>query len=168
MAKVVLTDQQKKELAVVSQKFPNAETVVLVATAVGLPIHFACALLEKESGGRNVFGHDGTSSIPDAWKGSVVTKAKYQEYLKNRAAHGAQGVGPCQLTYPGYQDQADAAGGCWRPAANMRIGFGILKDHIQRYGIEAGAAAYNGAGPAAEAYGRDFVVKADAWKAKFS
>lgn len=140
-----------------------AESVVLVACKEKLPLHYACALLEMESGCRNVFGHDPTTSIPDSWKGTNVTRAKYLWY-RLRRGKGYQGVGPCQLTWGGFQDKADKIGGCWRPAPNMHIGFGHLRDLIQRYGITAGAAAYNGSGPAAEAYGKRFAVAATRWQ----
>lgn len=140
-------------------------TVAAAATAK-LPLPYACALLEKESGGgQNVFGHDPTIFIG----AGEVTEAKYAEYKRQRIASGnrlMQGVGPCQLTYYSYQDQADAKGGCWVPLHNMEVGFALLQSHIARYGEQAGAAAYNGSGPAADAYGRDFVQRAAAWKAR--
>jgi hypothetical protein len=131
--------------------------------ATGLAISDALALIEKESGGQNVFGHDGTSSIPERWKGSRVTWAKYRYYKLRRKSRGAQGVGPCQLTWPGYQDQADAAGGCHKPGPNMLVGFKALHALIATHGRFAGAAAYNGTGPLAQTYGRDFVKRQRAW-----
>jgi hypothetical protein len=131
--------------------------------ATGLPLSDCLALVEKESGFRNVFGHDATSSIPERWKGSRVTWAKYRWYKLRRKSKGAQGVGPCQLTWPPLQNDADRMGGCHKPGPNMRLGFTHLKIQIERLGREKGAAAYNGTGPAAEAYGRDFVRKQEAW-----
>jgi hypothetical protein len=98
--------------------------------ATGLPLSDCLALVEKESGFRNVFGHDGTSSIPDRWKGSRVTWAKYRWYKLRRKSKGAQGVGPCQLTWPGFRTTADADGGCHKPGPNMHVGFIVLRDHI--------------------------------------
>jgi len=131
--------------------------------ATGLALSDCLALVEKESGFKNVFGHDPTSSIPERWKGSRVTWAKYRYYKLRRRSRGAQGVGPCQLTWPGYQDQADAAGGCHKPGPNMRVGFRVLLGLIAKHGRQKGAAAYNGQGAIADAYGHDFVRKQQAW-----
>ncbi len=134
------------------------------AKRAGLPLEIACALLEKESGGgKNVYGHD-----PSIFRGAgAVTRENYARYKKQRVASGnrqMQGVGPCQLTWWEFQDQADAQGGCWRPRMNMRIGFGHLANLIKRYGEPDGARRYNGAGSAAEAYSRDLLVKKRRWE----
>lgn len=94
------------------------------AKKLGLPLPVACAVLEQESnGGQNVFGHDGTIFIG----AGTVTKAKYLAYKKLRdTVKKYQGVGCMQLTWGGYQDEADAIGGCWVPRFNIRIGFQIL------------------------------------------
>jgi uncharacterized protein YcbK (DUF882 family) len=134
------------------------------AKRAGLPLELACALLEKESGGgRNVYGHD-----PSIFRGAgAVTRENYAAYRKQRIASGnrsMQGVGPCQLTWWEFQDQADAQGGCWRPRINMRVGFLHLANLIKRYGQSDGARRYNGSGAAAEAYSRDLLVKARRWE----
>lgn len=127
-----------------------------------LPISYALALIEKESGGRNVFGHDAVRN--PAPKGGRVTARNYAVYKAARKRGlGMQGVGPTQLTWYAFQDQADAIGGCWKPYPNMCVGFALLGSHIKRLGKEHGAAAYNGTGDAAEAYGRDWVRRQGIW-----
>lgn len=96
------------------------------AHAHDIPVSVLCAVIEQESEFRNVFGHDGTRSIPDRWKGGKVTAFKYWYYKRRRSTHGAQGVGPGQLTSPGYQDQADADGGCRHTDVNIATMAGIL------------------------------------------
>ena len=139
-------------------------TAVREAKRAGLPLELACALLEKESsGGRNVFGHDPTIFIG----AGKVTREKYADYKRRRIASGnklMQGVGPCQLTWWELQDAADAAGGCWHPEINMRVGFRHLAALVGRYGRSEGARRYNGSGPAAEAYSRDLLAKARRWE----
>ena len=82
----------------------------------------ACVLLVKETGGgRNVYGHDPVR-CNDNLKGIPVTEANYRSYKANRRRCGAQGVGPLQLTSPGFQDEADRKGGCWKPRVNIRVG----------------------------------------------
>jgi hypothetical protein len=49
---------------------------------------------------------------------------------------------------------------------NCRVGFEILADHVRRRGVQDGFRAYNGSGPAAEAYGRDAKTRYDAWSVK--
>jgi hypothetical protein len=130
----------------------------------GLPLHYACAMLQKETGGgKNEFGHDPVR--PPQIIGGSVTPWRYAFYrFWRRRGHGNQGVGPCQLTSSGFQDRADALGGCHRPGPNMRVGFSTLRALIAAFGPERGAARYNGSGPAADAYGADFLRKAHAWR----
>jgi hypothetical protein len=63
-----------------------------------------------------------------------------------------QGVGPVQLTWWEFQDEADRRGGCWKPAINMEVGFERLAALVRRNGLRDGIRAYNGSGPAAERY----------------
>ncbi len=112
---------------------------------LGLPV--AAALVMVESGSANIYGHDFDShgNKTPGWGWGLVTKVNYQAFLHARDATGvSNGVGPCQLTSPGLQDQADQAGGCWLPAHNMAVGFHLLHDLIVEYGLQDGCAAYNG------------------------
>jgi hypothetical protein len=150
-----------------AEHMPNADdgiaTHALEAVATTkLPLSYALALLEKESGGQNVYGHDGVRN--PAPKGGRVTQANYAKYKRDRKAGlGMQGVGPTQLTWYEFQDHADRIGGCWRPYPNMVVGFALLGSHIKRLGKEKGAAAFNGTGPDAERYGRDWVRLQEHW-----
>jgi hypothetical protein len=128
--------------------YPNADdgmaTHILAAHKTsGLPLSYGLALVEMESGFRNIFGHDPTRSIPARWYGTRVTVLKYRYYE--------------------FQDQADRIGGCHRPYPNLVVGFRILRSHINRLGKEKGAAAYNGTGDAAEDYGRRWVRRQQVW-----
>ena len=142
----------------------NPRMVIAEAKRAGLRLDYACAMLQKESGGgSNVFGHD-----PTIFAGAgPVTKAKYLDYKRRRVASGnkqMQGVGPTQLTYWTLQDRADAQGGCWNPRINMRVGFKHLADNIRAHGEADGARRYNGTGAAAEAYSKDLLAKAARWR----
>ena len=139
----------------------NPGLTVSAAQAVGLPLALACAVLQQESaGGNNVWGHDPVENRGVYTPGSPVTEQAYRQYkiLADRGEIGRQGVGPMQLTSRWFQDAADARGGCWDPAANMAAGFTGLVTLVNRYGLPAGVAAYNGSGPAAERY-RDQVLQ---------
>ncbi len=127
------------------------------------------ALLENESGGRNIFGADpGGSALPRRWFDTAVTHAKYDYYRARRnAGMTPNGVGPCQLTDAGLQKAADRAGGCWKPLYNMLVGFAYLAQLQERYGGYAGFAAYNGSGPAAIAYADRATERAATWHERF-
>lgn len=137
--------------------------VMRAADATHLPFNVACALLEKESaGGANVFGHDPTIYVG----AGRVTKKKYLAYRRERDRTGKmQGVGPCQLTWKGYQDEADKLGGCWKPYNNMLVGFRLLKSLRDSQGSwTAAGTRYNGA----SSYGHDLKVRIDKWHKRLS
>jgi hypothetical protein len=142
--------------------FQNSLRTIWEARRADLPLSYALAFLEKESGkGHNVFGSD---PVRNPIKGGTVTKSRYLAYKAYRKKGlGMQGVGPMQLTWYTYQDQADALGGCWQPKYNMRVGFTHAAGLIKKYGKFKGAAHYNGAGPRAEAYARDWLSKQQKW-----
>lgn len=143
------------------------DVIVLEAKRHGLPVSLVCAVIECETGFKNVFGHDGVSNpIKSPAKGLLaVTEERYRLYLKHRNAHeGCQGVGPMQLTSSGLQDAADAVGGCWKPSANIRIGCEFLAGNIKRLGsTRQGVRAYNGAGAAAEHYAATVLARQQVW-----
>jgi soluble lytic murein transglycosylase-like protein len=131
---------------------PNALRTVLEARRAGISTSLLCAFLTQESGGRNVFGHD---AVRNPVKGGNVTKARYLAYKRYRdMGWGMQGVGPGQLTWVGFQEQADKLGGCWKPKHNIRVAAQIIASLLRAHpGNEhAAIARYNGTGPAAQAY----------------
>ncbi|MGZ4271638.1 MAG: hypothetical protein ACXVSX_20830, partial [Solirubrobacteraceae bacterium] len=146
------------------------EAVVLrEARRAGLPVALACAVLEKETGFRNVFGHDAVRNPVKSPPGGLlaVTEDNYRQYLAHRhRGLGNQGVGPMQLTSPSLQDRADQLGGCWQPGPNIRVGLEFLAGNIRRLGLRAGVVAYNGSGPAAQRYGDDVLARARRWDAR--
>jgi len=148
----------------------RAPEVIELAAAAGLDLAAAAVVLLKESGGgNNVWGHDHVVIAPNTYApGAIVTKPAYLAYkqavLAGRA--GRQGCGPLQLTWSGYQSQADAAGGCWLWEANVTVGFAALAAHIRNSGMRGGFRDYNGSGPAAEAYADDAVARYLVWKTR--
>jgi hypothetical protein len=161
-----VTTQQRTVERMREHGIRNPEIAYEEAVRTHLPIDFACALLDQESGGgRNVFGHDPTICV--GW--GSVTYLKFVAYRVRRRRSGnrlMQGVGPCQLTWWSTQDEADREGGCWRTRFNMRVGFRHLAYNIRRYGVHAGIAAYNGSGPAAQRYADSVIGRAAIWKAR--
>lgn len=138
--------------------------VVDIAAQEGLALHIAAAVLEQESGGGfNVWGNDGVPTGNFYVKGAPATKESYLAWKPHRSQLGSQGIGPMQLTYAGFQDQADALGGAYDWASNVRIGFRTLANLIRSYGQLEGIRRYNGSGPQAEAYKAQVMVKAAKW-----
>lgn len=149
----------------------RAQFVVEAAQFAGLDLASAAAMLEKESsGGRNLWGHDGVPTGGAYVKGSEVTRSAYMAYKRalEQGRAGRQGVGPCQLTYGPFQDQADDMGGCWEPTFNIRVGFRVLQGLIASYGVRDGFRRYNGSGPAAVAYADDMMARRAAWQARLA
>ena len=133
-----------------------------------IPISLAASILIQESGGgRNVFGHDPyrrPTRLLNWLKGRKVTRARYRYYKRmRRRGHGMQGVGPMQLTWYTFQDQADKMGGAWRPYLNMKVGFALLARYLraQPNDRQSAVAQYNGMGAAAEHYARQVLKRAD-------
>lgn len=143
-------------------------TAIQEARRAGIPVSLGLAMLEQESGGRNVFGHDPVKNHPEL-RGKQVTKKRYLTYkeARNRGA-GMQGVGPLQLTWWELQDEADRRGGCWRGRINIRVGFEKLAALIKLYGKHDGIRRYNGSGPAANRYTLEVQRKADVWHKRLS
>lgn len=96
-----------------------------------------------------------------------MTYEQWKAFFRNNAA--SKGVGPMQLTTIGFKYYADdyfkpnfrdeLRGGRWHPEFNIRAGARVLRGKLAGLpptdaNIWAGVKAYNGSGPAAEAYMR--------------
>lgn len=144
------------------------EIAIEEAQRVGCQLEVACAMLTMESGGgRNVFGHD-KQKCPDHQlpyiKGGPVTESTYRAYRSKRDLCGAQGVGPTQLTYPAFQDRADAQRGCWRPEVNCRVGFGVLAGYLRTGSVRDALSRYNTGRPGESPYATKALPQVDAWR----
>jgi hypothetical protein len=141
--------------------------IIWEARAAGIPISLAFALVEQESNFRNVYGHDPVRN--PAPKGGAVTKRNYLAYKADRQRGlGMQGVGVTQLTWFGYQDEADRLGGCWTVKAQLRVAFQRLAEMRKTYGTWNALRRYNGAGPRAHRYADEVLRKAQVWHKRLS
>ena len=142
----------------------NVKAVVAAQQKTGIPMSYALAMLENETGGgRNEFGGEGTA-CPAKWYEQEVTRFRYTVYKVKRNRGGTpNGVGPTQITDPALQIEAEHLGGCWKPQYNCEVGFRFLDNLIRDYGTSVGFERYNGSGPAAEAYANRASVKASVW-----
>lgn len=143
----------------------------------GLYLSTACALIEQESGGKPVMGCDfgpKYTNVPP-YCNVEATAARVKALIKNYYTPpigGANGVSYTQLTSIGYVEQAERLGGAHLPVPNMRVGFGVLLDHINNLGWPAGAAAYNaGAGnwrSVMDTYGAQMALKEQQWASRLA
>ena len=159
---------EKRAILLTHYGVANAYSAVAAQhTVKGVDLSDCVALLENESGGRNVFGGEGTA-CPRIWREGEVTQARYTYYkLRRNLGMSPNGVGPTQLTDPTLQKLAEKRGGCWIPLHNMEIGFGYFSELVELHGIWGGAMRYNGSGPDAEAYATRLVDRASVWHARF-
>lgn len=164
----VTADQIAKAKA---QGLANVDIAARVANETGNKFYHVLALLEKESDGHNVYGHDvgGTlNGFPHA-----VTKENYAVFYWLVVTRGGRsnGVGPMQLTFKGFHtDMINKGLKPWDPYDNITYGtqlwLGYYKaarasglsrdDAIKRAGTR-----YNGAA----AYGDRLLVIMDKWLA---
>jgi soluble lytic murein transglycosylase-like protein len=140
--------------------------VIEEARRTGVQLSLAFAVVEQETGGHNVYGHDPVKNPIKSPRGGLlkVTRSNYVAYKRHRqAGEGMQGVGPMQLTWYATQDLADREGGCWKPRFNIRIGLRQLAQNIRANGTFKGVAAYNGSGSAAQRYATSVLEKQQKW-----
>lgn len=152
----------------------NGEALAAACDKTGLPFYLACTILQKETGGRNVYGHDKGGAFSDPTGANIdVTEANYAEFhrLVFEQGHTSNGVGPMQVTWEGHFTAMDAAGlKPWVPTDNILYGVGVLQKSLTAY-LSKGSNAeqafwltakdYNGNA----AYADDAVAKAKTWQA---
>lgn len=127
----------------------------------GISYAAACALMEKESWGANVFGHDAGGAMSGAGE---VTLEKWREFrhLVVDLGHTSNGVGPSQITYSGFFPAMEHLG--LKPYDvhdNMLYGLRLIRGYWLTHGHSwtAAGTAYNGA----LVYGQDLKVKVAQW-----
>jgi hypothetical protein len=109
-----------------------------------IPVSLGVALQEQESNGHNIFGAD--ANAPFAHQ--PVTRARVLKLVEHVRAGGlSNGVGPLQLTFIGFIDEANRDGGAWDPAVNIATGLGIIHGHVKQHGVRNGLATYNAGKP---------------------
>lgn len=171
-----------KQIEIVSTTLRNAHELVSAydhlahVTIQGFDLAACCAVVQLESGGRNIWGADPWDpraypaglALPVELQEQPVTEDNYRAYRarRNRGCQ-PQGCGPMQLTSASYQETAEIAGGCWAPFYNFRTGFAILAGLFARAGTaEEAFASYNGSGPAATEYGERAEAARALWLTK--
>jgi hypothetical protein len=167
----------------------NVGPMYRAAERVGLPFYVACALFQKESGGRNIYGHDKGGALSTNGRSVTVegktwppnsdipvTPANAGIFLMIIGTGAlSNGMGPAQITYArdlpdgrtgGYFRQMLERGLLpWYAEDNMFFGLEILKRHYDasRSWVKAGT-AYNGR----VSYGEDLARLIKVWKERLS
>lgn len=149
----------------------NAQHIIRAANDTGLPLGIAVALIVKESSGQNIYGHDAGGAM---WGRGVVTRENFlNEFLPAvLAGHVSNGVGPCQITYPGYFKQ-NRDYPFWDVYSNCCFGFRIMNGYLHGdytwQNLYAAGARYNSGSPTgAPAYGNSFADLACSWTDRLS
>lgn len=126
--------------AIIQRRLGHSQAIIDGVAKAGIGLGLGCALVEQESGGDNIFGHDQGGLFPGEW----VTAHKVKALIAHVEAGGvSNGVGLTQLTYIGYIQEAEKLGGAHVPRNQCRVGFQAIKDILDRYG-EEGLWRYNG------------------------
>lgn len=144
----------------------NGQVIVAEARDSGLDLALACALVEQESGGRNIFGCDhGPIGDSPPYCHQPVTKERVKALIDSPYMNG---IGLTQITWWEFVLEAERMGGADLPSVQCRFGFKLLKGYVDKYGLQAGAAAYNaGEGnrmSVFNTYGASVLAKYQAWK----
>lgn len=138
----------------------SATRIIMEAERAGVLPSDAFALIEGESGFRNVFGHDGGGM----YAGQRVTAVKARLLLDAvRHGHVSNGVGVTQLTSEGLLEQAMNLGGLHIPRLQARVGFEFLASLQKNYGRREGFRHFNGSGPTAKAYADRMMARSAVW-----
>lgn len=137
--------------------------IVVEARRNNLAISEALAVIEHESGFRNIFGCDRGGPFCH----QPVTKAKVLDLVRRVQAGGvSNGVGHGQLTWIGYIQEANRDGGAWVPRVNIATALKIVGSHKARHGWKKGLEVYN-AGHVGTPQGRAYAQRVDALKAQW-
>jgi len=135
-----------------------------------VPLALALALVEQESGFRNIFGCDlGPKSVAP-WCHQHVTRVRVQALIAHVENGGtSNGVGLTQLTSIDFIRQAEAEGGAHKVGPQCRVGFRILHGLIERNGERVGIGAYNGGeGNPNLDYAKSVLALRDQWQARIN
>lgn len=142
----------------------NVDIIAPVSRSVGLQFYAACALMQKESMGRNVYGHDSggaLSGFPGEVNQGNWEVFRWLVFDQNKASNG---VGPCQLTYRGFfTDMEKQKLKPYIVWDNLLYGLRLLKGyHDLTQSWKAAGTKYNGSA----LYGASFEKIVGEWKVR--
>lgn len=105
----------------------NPTAIVAAINSSGIPAGVAMGMIMKETGGANIYGHDAGGAC-HGW--GEVTEDNFRNNFLPVVLNGgtSNGVGPTQITYPGYFRQ-NPNYAWWDPYWNCLFGFNLLKGY---------------------------------------
>jgi hypothetical protein len=120
----------------------HGQVIVEEAERAGLDLALACALVEQESGGRNIFGCDlGPVRDRPPYCHHEVTQERVKKLIASPPM--MNGVGLTQLTWFTFVEDAEDLGGAHIPRNQCRVGFQLLKKYRDKYPYLEALGAYN-------------------------
>lgn len=139
-----------------------APLIIREARAAKVPLSWAFALVDQETGFRNVFGGD-HGRLQNPYRAPFyhcrVTKHRVKQLrLWVSAGHASNGVGLTQLTSMGLIIAAENMGGAHKPTYQLREGFRYFRD-VTNGDYRNKAWHYNGA----KVYQGQIAAKASRW-----
>lgn len=164
-----------------AQGLKNVDAAAVVANETGNKFYHLLALLEKESGGKNIYGGDEGPEPGPKDDGTFsgfkdpVSEANYRAFYHEVIVRGrpSNGVGPAQLTYKGFfTDMKSLGKKPWDPYDNITYGAKLWlsyytnqrkagysrDDAIRRAGTKYNSGSYGFIG-----YGDRLLVIMDKW-----
>jgi hypothetical protein len=168
----------------------NVASIIKAAAATHVPLPVALALFEKETHGRNIYGHDVNGALsthdgPVTLQGKTYPKGSNIPVTPSSAgifllmigagAH-SNGMGPAQITYAG--DLPDGrTGGYFRQMLERGLRPWVVLDNMT-FGLERLRAAYDSHGRSWQAagtayngkasYGKDLAKKITTWSRRLA
>lgn len=135
MGKVTL-----KQVETARKYLTNVELIAAAAEQTKVPFWLLAAVVDKESKGANVFGHDVGGAL-SGYNGEV-DESNYRVFLwlVGDSQHdqddrpvklNSNGIGPLQLTYPGFFTDMEAKGlKPWLASDNILYGARLLRQYL--------------------------------------
>jgi hypothetical protein len=152
---------EEKQARALGHGLVNVSLIWSASAKAGLPFYAACALMEKESGGRNVYGHDAGGALSGYPHPVTFDNWRVFRWLVIDKGMTSNGVGPAQITWkPFFLRMEDELLKPWSPFDNMFFGFRLIRDYrVGKTWADAGT-RYNGSPD----YGRDYAAKVETWR----
>ncbi len=133
---------KEQVLATINERLNgHGQVIVEEAEREGLNLDLACAMVEQESDGRNIFGCDlGPIDDRPPYCHHPVTPDRVRALIDSPFMNG---VGLTQLTWFTFVEDAEAEGGAHEPRFQCRVGFRLLAGYLHKYPYLEALGAYN-------------------------
>ena len=162
-----MTENEQVVATINNRLNDQGQIIVDEAKSEDLDLALACALVEQESGGYNIFGCElGPVDDRPPYCHHQVTRERVQKLI---ASPFMNGVGLTQLTWFTFVEDTEALGGAHEPRNQARIGFRLLRQYLEKYPYLEALGAYN-AGEAnrrsvLDTYAAPLAERHNKWKA---